>query len=66
MSTENWLLADGRVYRLAESYATEAGAKQLAEALSENCIVLVSKTKAGMWGVYWRPKIGTLCPYGVV
>ena len=66
MSVGNWLLEGGRVYRLAETYETEVAAKQFAEVLAENCVVLVSKTKNGMWGVYWRPKVGNLCPYGVV
>ena len=59
-------MADGRVYRLAEALDTEAAAESLMEALNENCIVIISLRKDGKWGVYWRPKVGNLCPYGVV
>lgn len=66
MSAENWLLAEGRVYKLAEALDSEADARSLLEALSENCVVIISLRKDGKWGVYWRPKVGNLCPYGVV
>lgn len=66
MSTENWLLAEGRVYRLADALDSEADAMRLSDALQENCIVVVSLREDGKWGVYWRPKVGNLCPFGVV
>lgn len=66
MSTENWLLVEGRVYRLVEVLPTKEAAMCLLQALSENCVVVISQKKDGKWGVYWRPKVGSLCPYGVV
>jgi hypothetical protein len=66
MTAENWLLAEGRVYRLVEAVDSESAAEKLSESLSENCIVIVSRRNDGKWGVYWRPKVGNLCPYGVV
>ena len=54
------------IFKLAETHKTRREAQQFAEVLSENCIVVVTRTRSGEWGVYWRPKAGSLCPYGVV
>jgi hypothetical protein len=66
MSADRWIFQDGRVYKLAETHATKREAQAFAEVLSENCVVVVAQAKGGNWGVYWRPKAGNLCPYGVV
>jgi hypothetical protein len=66
MSAERWILEDGRIFKLAETHATRGAAQAFAKVLSENCIVVVAQTQTGEWGVYWRPKVGNLCPYGVV
>jgi len=66
MNLEKWLLIEGKVYKLVDTYSDEQEALDLALALKENCHTTIHKLKDGKWGVYWRPHTGILCPYGVV
>ncbi|MFW9962060.1 MAG: hypothetical protein ACFFCX_00685 [Candidatus Sifarchaeia archaeon] len=54
------------MYRLADVLHSKTNAKFLAKSLEDNCAVIIISIEDGRWGVYWRPKTGTLCPYGVV
>jgi hypothetical protein len=66
MNLEKWLLLEGKIYKLVDIFSDEQGALGLALALKENCYTTIHKLKDGKWGVYWRPHMGILCPYGVV
>ena len=66
MTLEKWLLIDGKVHKLVDIFDTEREAISFAVVLQENCHTSVHKLKDGKWGVYWRPRSGILCPYGVV
>ena len=61
-----WQLVDGKVYRLVDVLHSKRNAENLAKSLEGNCSVAIIPTQDGRWAVYWRPKTGTLCPYGVV
>jgi hypothetical protein len=45
---------------------TRENAEILAKSLEDNCEISIVETEDRRWAVYWRPKTGTLCPYGVV
>ena len=66
MNSENWLLSEGKVYKLVESFISEQEAANLAQSLNENCQTIILRLKDGKWAVYWRPYTGIICPYGVV
>ena len=66
MKPSRWQLVDGQVFRLVDVLHTESNAEILARSLEDNCAVAIIQTEDGRWAVYWRPKTGTLCPYGVV
>lgn len=66
MNLDNWLLSDGKIYKLVDIFSSEKEAYSLAQVLNENCHTKVQKLKNGSWGVYWRPHTGVLCPFGVV
>ncbi len=66
MNSENWLLSEGKVYKLVESFSSKQEACNLALSLKENCRTAIHQLKDGRWGVYWRPYTGIICPYGVV
>jgi hypothetical protein len=66
MTPDKWLLIDGKVHKLVDIFDTEQEAVSFAQVLQENCYTSIHKLKDGTWGVYWRPRSGILCPYGVV
>ena len=66
MKSSGWQLIDGQVYRLIDVLHSKRNAETLAKSLEDNCSVTIIYTEDGRWAVYWKPKIGTLCPYGVV
>ena len=66
MNPEKWLLIDGKVHKLVEIFDNEQEASNFALVLQDNCYTTIYKMKDGKWGVYWRPRTGILCPYGVV
>ena len=66
MTSEKWLLIEGKVHKLVDIFDTEKEANSFALVLQENCHTSVQKIRDGKWGVYWRPRSGILCPYGVV
>jgi len=66
MTSEKWLLIEGKVHKLVDVFDTEKEANSFALVLQENCHVSVYQLKDGKWAVYWRPRSGILCPYGVV
>ncbi len=66
MSTDKWLLLDGKVYKLADIVDSQQEAENLALVLQENCDVAISEMEDGKLGVYWKPRIGIICPLGVV
>jgi hypothetical protein len=61
-----WQLVDGQVYRLVDVLHSKRNAEILARSLEDNCAISIVETDDGRWAVYWRPKTGILCPYGVV
>jgi hypothetical protein len=66
MNVEKWLLLNGKMYRLVEVVNTRQEAESLANALMENCDVAISEMDDGKLGVYWKPRMGIICPLGVV
>jgi hypothetical protein len=66
MSIRKWLLLDGKMYRLVEVVNTRQEAESLACVLEENCEVAISEIEDGRLGVYWKPRVGVICPLGVV
>jgi hypothetical protein len=66
MNVEKWLLLDGKMYRLVEVVNTRQDAENLASVLMENCDVTISAMDNGKLGVYWKPRVGIICPLGVV
>jgi hypothetical protein len=66
MNVEKWLLLNGKMYRLVEIVNTRQEAESLANALMENCDVTISEMDDGKLGVYWKPRMGIICPLGVV
>ncbi|MHA1136147.1 MAG: hypothetical protein ACTSSE_06635 [Candidatus Thorarchaeota archaeon] len=66
MTAEKWLLIDGKVHKLVDIFDNEQKANDFALVLQDNCYTTTHKMKNGKWGVYWKPRTGTLCPYGVV
>ncbi|MHA1970266.1 MAG: hypothetical protein ACTSXE_00280 [Candidatus Thorarchaeota archaeon] len=55
-----------KVHKLVDIFDNEQEANNLALALNDNCHTTIYQMKDGNWGVYWRPRTGNLCPYGVV
>ncbi|MCK5264630.1 MAG: hypothetical protein KAR03_03400 [Candidatus Thorarchaeota archaeon] len=55
-----------KVHKLVDIFDNEQEASNFALALNDNCHTTVYQMKDGKWGVYWRPRTGILCPYGVV
>jgi hypothetical protein len=66
MNAEKWLLLDGRIYKLVDIVDNRQDAENLAIVLKENCDVAISKMHDGKFGIYWKPRIGIICPLGVV
>ena len=66
MTLDKWLLIDGKVHKLVDIFDNEQEANNFALALQDNCYTTICKMKDRKWGVYWRPRTGILCPYGVV
>ncbi len=66
MTEEKWLLIDGKVHKLVEIFDSEQEANDFALVLQDNCYTSTHKMRNGKWGVYWRPRTGILCPFGVV
>jgi hypothetical protein len=66
IKASRWQLIHGQVYRLVDVLHRKNNAESLAKSLEDNCVVAIVSTKDGRWAVYWKPRTGTLCPYGVV
>ena len=66
MSVEKWLLFDGKMYKLVDIVDNKQEAENLALILKENCDVTISEMEDGKLGVYWKPRTGIICPFGVV
>jgi hypothetical protein len=66
MTSEKWLLIDGKVHKLVETFDNEQEANNFALVLQDNCYTSIHQMNDGKWGVYWRPRTGILCPFGVV
>jgi hypothetical protein len=66
MNAEKWLLLDGRIYKLVDIVDNRQDAENLAIVLKENCDVAISIMHDGKFGIYWKPRIGIICPLGVV
>jgi hypothetical protein len=66
MSAEKWLLLEGKMYKLVDIVDSREEAEHIALALKENCDVAISETEDGKLGVYWKPRMGVICPLGVV
>jgi expansin (peptidoglycan-binding protein) len=66
MTLDKWLLIAGKVHKLVDIFDNEQEANNFALVLQDNCYTTICKMKDGKWGVYWRPRTGILCPYGVV
>jgi hypothetical protein len=66
IKASRWQLIHGQVYRLVDVLHRKNNAESLAKSLEDNCVVAIVSSKDGRWAVYWKPRTGTLCPYGVV
>ena len=66
MKLSRWQLVNGQVYRLVDVLHNKRNAEILAKSIEDNCATAIISVEDGRWAVYWRPKTGTICPYGVV
>jgi hypothetical protein len=66
MKLSRWQLVNGQVYRLVDVLHNKRNAEILAKSIEDNCATTIIPVEDGRWAVYWRPKTGTICPYGVV
>ena len=63
MRAEKWLLVGGQVFRLECASMNLRNALQLASDLSQEKQVVVRKSQADNWAVYWRHKKDrSMCP----
>ncbi|NOR39066.1 MAG: hypothetical protein GQ580_05725 [Candidatus Thorarchaeota archaeon] len=63
MRAEKWLLIGGQVFRLERASMSLRKAIQLASSLSQEKQVVVKRSQADEWAVYWRhKKDGSMCP----
>ena len=63
MRAEKWLLVGGQVFRLERASMKLREALQLASDLSQEKQVVVRKSQADKWVVYWRHKKDRpMCP----
>jgi hypothetical protein len=63
MRAEKWLLVGGQVFRLERASMNLRNALQLASDLSQEKQVVVRKSQADNWAVYWRHKKDrSMCP----
>ena len=63
MRAEKWLLVGGQVFRLERASMNLREAIQLASDLSQERQVVVRKSQAEKWAVYWRHKKNrSMCP----
>jgi hypothetical protein len=63
MRSEKWLLVGGQVFRLERASMNLRNALQLASDLSQEKQVVVRKSQADNWAVYWRHKKDrSMCP----
>jgi len=61
MATARW-----KNNKLVDIVDNRQDAENLAVVLKENCDIAISKMYDGKFGVYWKPRIGIICPLGVV
>jgi hypothetical protein len=66
MNADKWLLLEGKMYKLVDIVDSRQEAENLVFILKENCDVVISEMENGKLGVYWKPRIGIICPLGVV
>ena len=63
MRAEKWLLVGGQVFRLERASMSLRDAIQLASNLSQQKQVVVKRSQADEWAVYWRHKKDrSMCP----
>ena len=63
MRAEKWLLVGGQIFRLERASMSLREAIQLASNLSQEKQVVVKRSKADEWAVYWRHKKDkSMCP----
>ena len=63
MRSEKWLLVGGQVFRLERASLSLREAIRLASILSQEKQVVVKRSHADEWAVYWRHKKDkSMCP----
>jgi len=63
MRAEKWLLVGGQVFRLERAFMSLRAAIQLASNLSQENQVVVKRSQADEWAVYWKHKKDrSMCP----
>ena len=63
MRSEKWLLVGGQVFRLERASLSLREAIRLASILSQEKQVVVKRSQADEWAVYWRHKKDrSMCP----
>ncbi len=63
MRAEKWLLVGSQIFRLERASMSLREAIQLASGLSQEKQIVVKRSKADEWAVYWKHKKDkSMCP----